>query len=124
MATWTGCLCLILTLSMAGSARPAITRTVASNPRGGTKEADDIKHLADAYRAARYFSVLKAVKIRGYQISLHRHDPLAATAFLTALGAARLLQYHYRPALDALLEAQDLAKRSNDPAALAAIALN
>ena len=102
MATWTGCLCLILTLWMAGSGRPAIDRTVASDPWWGTKEAHEIKSLAEGYRAARDFAAVEAVDQRGLERSLQRGDDRAAFTYLTGMGAARLLQYRYRDAFDAL----------------------
>jgi len=124
MATLTGCLCLILTLWMAGSSRPAINRTVASDPWWGTKEAREIESLADGYRAARNFAAVEAVDQRGYQRSLQRHDDRAEFVYLTGMGAARLLQYRYRDAFDALLRAREIALRLRDRVSLAAVAVN
>ncbi len=124
MATWGGCLCLILTLWMAGSGRPAIDRTVASDPWWGTKEARDIETLADGYRAARDFAAVEAVDQRGYQRSLQRRDDRAAFAYLTGMGAARLLQHRYRDAFEVLLRARQIALRLGDRASVAAVAVN
>src|ERR1700722_14242739 len=124
MATWTGCLCLILTLWMAGSSRPAIDRTVASDPWWGTKEAHEIASLADGYRAARNFAAVEAVDQRGYRRSLQRHDDRAAFTYLTGMGAARLLQYRYRDAFDALLRARGIALQLRDRVSVAAVAVN
>jgi len=118
------CLCLILTLWMAGSARPAISRTVESDPWWGTKEAVEVRKSADAFRADGNFAGVEAVDRRAYEFAVRRHDDRAAFVYLTGVGAARLVQHKYRPALDALLGARDLALRVADPVALGAVAIN
>lgn len=124
MATILGCLCLFLTLWMAGSTRPAVPWTVATDPWWGTQEALEIKRSAERLRGARDFVGAEAVDQRGYDRALERHDDCAAFAYLTGIGAARLLQFHYRTALDAFLGARDLAERARDPFAVGVSAVN
>src|SRR5277367_2100269 len=82
MATLSRCLCLFLTLWMAGSRRPAVPRTVASDPWWGTQEALEIRRSAEQLRGARDFAGAEAVYQRGYDIARKRHDDYAAFAFL------------------------------------------
>lgn len=87
MAAISGCLCLFLTLWMAGSKRPAVPWTVASDPWWGTQEAFEIKRAGERLRGA-------------------------------------LLQFHCWAALDAFLEARDLAACIGEPFGLSVSAVN
>ena len=124
MVTISRCLCLFLTLWMAGSRRPAVLRTVASDPWWGTQEAFEIKRAGERLRGARDFAGAEALDRRAYDLARQRHDDGAAFVYVTAMGAARLLQFHYRAALDAFLEARDLAARIGDPFALSVSSVN
>ena len=115
MVTISRCLCLFLTLWIAGSTRPAVRWTVASDPWWGTQEALEIKRSVERLRGARDFGGAEAVDRRGYDLARLRHDDCASFSFLTGIGAARLFQFHYRAALDAFLEARDMAQRCGDP---------
>jgi CHAT domain-containing protein len=124
MATISRCLCLFLTLWMAGSKRPAVPWTVASDPWWGTKEAFEIKRAGERLRGARDFAGAEALARRAYDSARQRHNDGAAFVYATAMGAAQLLQFHYRSALDSFLEARDLAARTGDPFALSVSAVN
>jgi CHAT domain-containing protein len=124
MATISRCLCLFLTLWMAGSKRPAVPWTVASDPWWGTQEAFEIKRAGERLRGARDFAGAEALDRRAYDSARQRHDGGAAFVYVTAIGAACLLQFHYRSALNAFLEARDLAARIGDPFALSVSAVN
>src|SRR5580658_4483113 len=118
MVTISRCLCLFLTLWMAGSKRPAVPWTVASDPWWGTQEAFEIKRAGERLRGARDLAGAEAVARRAYDSARQRHNDGAAFVYVTAMGAAQLLQFHYRSALDAFLEARELAARTGDPFAL------
>jgi hypothetical protein len=118
MATISRCLCLFLTLWMAGSKRPAVPWTVASDPWWGTQEAFEIKRAGERLRGARDFAGAEAIDRSAYDFARQRHDDGAAFVNVTAIGAARLFQFHYRSALNAFLEVRDLAARIGDPFAL------
>jgi len=124
MATISRCLCLFLTLWIAGSKRPVVPWTVASDPWWGTQEAFEIKRAGERLRGARDFAGAEALDHRAYDLARQRHDDGAAFVYATAMGAARLLQFHYRAALNAFLEARDLAARIGDPYALSVSAVN
>jgi CHAT domain-containing protein len=124
MATISRCLCLFLTLWMAGSKRPAVPWTVATDPWWGTQEALEIKRTVERLRGARDFAGAEAVDRRGYDLARLRHDDCASFSFLTGIGAARLFQFHYRAALDAFLGARALAQRCGDPYAVGVSAVN
>jgi CHAT domain-containing protein len=124
MATITRCLCLFLTLWMAGSKRPAVPWTVASDPWWGTEEALEIKRSVERLRGARDFAGAEAVDRRGYDLARLRHDDCASFSFLTGIGAARLFEFRYRAALDAFLGARDMAQRCGDPYAAGVSGVN
>jgi CHAT domain-containing protein len=124
LARVTWCLCLILTLLIAGSKRPVVARTVDSDPWWGTKEAREIRSAAEQFRAAKNFAAAEAVDLEGFDLARLHHNDSAAFVYLTAIGAARLLQFQYRPALEAFLQARELAEKIGDPAAQGIIAVN
>ncbi len=117
-------LCTILTLLIAGSRRPVVARTVDSGSWWGTKEAHDITHAAEQFRALRNFPAAEAADQRGYTLARERGDDAAATTFLTGVGVARLYQFQYRSALDAFLQARGLAEHAGDQTALGIIAVD
>jgi CHAT domain-containing protein len=124
MARGLWCLCLILTLSIAGSRRPAVARTIDADPWWGTEEAREIRKEAEQFRAAKNFAAAEAVDLRGYNLAVSRRDDAASFVYLTAIGGAQLYQYQYRSALDAFLLARDLAERLKDPVAQGIVAFN
>jgi CHAT domain-containing protein len=126
MAALPRCLCLILTLWMVGSRPPATIRigSTDSDPWWGTKEAREIRQAAERFRAARNFAAAEAADRHGLDLARQRHDDRAAFVYLASIGAGRLLQSQYRSALEALLEARDLAERANNPTELGAVAVN
>ncbi len=95
-----------------------------SDPWWGTKEAREIRQAAEQFRNARNFAAAEAADQRGLDLVRRRHNDRAAFVYLTSIGATRLLQSHYRAALEVLLEARDLAERAGDPAELGGIAVN
>src|ERR1700691_1642394 len=109
MATISRCLCLFLTLWMAGSKRPAVPWTVASDPWWGTQETFEIKRAGERLRCTRDFAGAEALDRCASDRARQRHDDRAAFAYVTAMGAARLLQFHFRSPLNASLEASGLA---------------
>src|ERR1044071_2515574 len=124
MARYVWCLCLILTLSTAGSTRPAVARTVDSHPRWVTKEAQEIKAAAERFRAEHKYREAEAVDLHAYARARELHNDAAAFTYLTAAGAAQLIQFKYRPALESFLGAKELAARVGDPVAQGIIAIN
>jgi CHAT domain-containing protein len=124
MARFVWCLCLILTLLIAGSRRPVVARTLDSDPWWGTEEAVEIQHAAEHFRAVRNFSAAEAVDRRGYELARARRDDAGASKFLIAIGVARLYQFQYGAALEAYLQARDLAERAGDGVTQGIIAVN
>ena len=120
------CLCLILALLMVGSRPSAIigTGSMDSDPWWGTKEAHEIRRAAEQSRAVRNFAAAETADQRGLALARRRHDDRAAFVYLASIGAVRLEQSQYRAALEALLEARDLAERTNDATELGAISVN
>src|SRR5262249_47008465 len=119
-------LCLILTLWMAGSRPSAAIRNGSpeSDPWWGTKDAQEIKRAADRARQAGDFAAAESLILRGYELAIRRGAPLSEVRYLMYAGAVRILQYHYRDALDALLRAERLANSIGDRLDLGAISGN
>src|SRR5262245_61776491 len=120
------CLCLILTLWMAGSRPSAAIRNGSpeSDPWWGTKDAREIKRATATARQAGDFAAVEAAALRGYELAVRDHALLPAVRYLIYIGGARLLQYHYRGALDAFLRAEKLANSIGDRLDSGAIAGN
>src|SRR5580700_5659038 len=99
MVTISRCLCLFLTLWMAGSKRPAVPWTVASDPWWGTQETFEIKRAGERFRGARGFAGAEVLDRRAYNRACQRHDDCAAFLHVTAIEAL-LLEFHYRSAVN------------------------
>src|SRR5579864_1137795 len=124
MASWARYLCLFLTLWMAGSRRPAITRVVDDDPWWGTKDAVEAKHQADEFRIAGDYAALEGLERRNYARAREQGDEGAALRYLIGAGASQLLESHFRSAIQTFLKARELAARLRATAETAAIAVN
>jgi len=126
MGTFIRCLCMILTLSMAGSRPTAAIRngTFESDPWWGTREAQEIRRAFDESRKSGDFVSLERAAQRASDLALRRQALIPAARYLIYLGGARMALFHYRAALDAFLKARDLADRAGDRFDSAAIAGN
>ncbi len=126
MGTVARCLCLILTLSMAGS-RPSAgfwSGSPDSDPWWGTQDAKDIKRALERFRYSGDYVALERSAERGYRLALDFGSRVPAVRYLINAGSARMLQYRYRAALEAYLEAQKLAASIHDDVDEGAILTN
>jgi CHAT domain-containing protein len=125
MAALRWCICLILTLWMAGSRPPAavLPRSPDSSLWWG-QESKSLNVAALKLRRAGKLDSAEALYRQGYREALGRGDPLAAVRFLISAGGCQLLAFHYRDALATFLEARSLARRIGDYDDLGAIAVN
>ena len=126
MAALPRCLCLILTLWMV-SLRPAATLRTGSNDASlewRTKEIPRISSAAQQYRVAGNFAAAEALYQQGYQQAQLHHDGATTVLYLTAVATCRMMQFHYRAALEAYLQAKQLAKAVGDRLNLGAILSN
>lgn len=126
MGTLPRCLCLILTLLIAGLRPSAGVRggSQESDPWWGTKDAIQIRLAFERARNNRDFAALEIEAERAEKLALLRHARLPAVRYLINLGAARLAQFRYRKALDAFLEARRMAGEIGDTPDQAAVEVN
>ncbi len=125
MAAFGRCLCLILTLWMAGSRSPTVIppRSPDSSPwwdQASLKIQQDALRL----RKAGDFRAADALYLEGYREAVRRGDRLASVRYLMSAGGCELLALQYRAALGSFLHARDLATTVEDHADLGAIAVN
>lgn len=126
MGTLPRCLCLILTIWMAGSRPSAGLRNGSpeSDRWWGTKDAQRIRSVIAQARASGDFSTLEQAAAEGSTLALRRNARLPAVRYLINLGGARIARFRYRAALEALSRARDLAESIGDREDAAAAALN
>jgi CHAT domain-containing protein len=119
-------LCLILTLWIVSS-RPSAAFRVGSYDSSllqGAKEDQNFEAAAKRYRVAGEFPRAEALYYKAYVLAQQRHDPHATILYLDAWASCRRMQFQYRSALKAYLEARDLAQSIGDGLNLGAILLN
>src|SRR5437763_8704895 len=107
MAAFGRCLCLILTLWMAGSRTPTVIppRSPESSP-WWDQASLQIQQEALRLRKAGDFRAAEALYQQGYEEAVRRGDRLAAVRYLMSAGGCQLLAYHYRAALASFLKAR------------------
>lgn len=120
------CLCLILTLCMAGSRSPAamVTGVPYSGRWWGSEASQKIRSQGWRYWSARNWSAAEQLYQQGYQEALRRHDMAAAERYLSSVAGCRFAQFRYRDALDLYLQARAMARTRGDREELSAIAFN
>ncbi len=109
------------------SLRPAATFRAGSNDAGfawGPKEILKVSTTALEYRVAGNFAAAENEYQEGYRQAQRHHDSATASLYLTAVGTCRLMQFHYRAALESYLEAKQIAQKAGDRLNLGAIASN
>ncbi len=109
------------------SLRPAATLRTGSNDASlewRTKEIPRISSAAQQYRVAGNFAAAEALYQQGYQQAQLHHDGATTVLYLTAVATCRMMQFHYRAALEAYLQAKQLAQGVGDRLNLGAILSN
>src|SRR5713101_6270497 len=119
------CLCLILTLWMVGSSPGAAVRTGSpySSSWWGSQASLPIQEAATRYRRAGDFEAAERLYQQGYE-QARRHDTYAMVRYLASIGGCRMALFRYRSALQALIEARNLAASIGDREDSGAIAGN
>src|SRR5258708_12028644 len=125
MAAFGRCLCLILTLWMAGSSPPTVIppRSPDSSPwwdQASLKIQQDAVRL----RKAGDFRAADALYLEGYREAVRRGDQLASVRYLMSAGGCELLAFQYRAALATFLRPPALPPTPRDHPDLAPIPLN
>ena len=116
MGTVARCLCLILTLLIAGSRPSAGVRngTPESDPWWGTQDAKNIRRAIEQARASGDYSAVEQAAQKGYDLAMQAHARLPAVRYLTNAGAARSAMFRYRSAMEAYVAARRLAQTIGD----------
>jgi CHAT domain-containing protein len=111
---------------MVGSRQSAAIRTRSSDqdPWWGTKDALDIQRSAQRARQTGDLAAAERIYQYGLNLARRRHVTGAMIRYLAAIGSCRLLDFQYRGALDALMEARGMAQSSGDAFDYAAISFN
>ena len=89
-----------------------------------TKDFAEFTKAVHARRTAGDFAGLESVYRRGYQRARELGNGPAQISYLSNLGTARWLSRRYAPALEAYMQAAELAERAGDWSALGGIAVN
>jgi len=117
---------LVLTVSMAATRPSSAIRAGSpdSSQWWDTKYFVEFTRAARACRAAGDFAGLESVYSQGYERAKQLSNVSAQISYLSNLGTTRMLVLHYDTALQAYLEASDLAERIGDWSATGGIAAN
>jgi CHAT domain-containing protein len=126
MARFFLCLCLVLTLWMGGSRRPAAIGSGSLRPGSlwGTRESQQIARQAARLCAAGDYAAAEFLYDQQLRIARERRDPVATVRFLLGAGGVRVWRRHYQAALAALAEARRIAQSIGDRLDLGAIDIN
>ena len=117
-------ICLILTLSMAGSESPALVPRSPASSHYWDQASIPIQEQALRLRRAGDFRAAEQLYRQGYAEAARQHDDLAQVRFLMSVGGCQLGQYHYQDALSTFLQARELATGIGDWQDAGAIAGN
>ncbi len=126
MATVSRCFYLILALVMVGSRpMPAIRNGPYDlSPRPPVKEVMSILQAAQRCREAGDFTGAEKLYLQGYAKGIAHGDSRAAVRALTSAANCRVAQFNYRAALQAYLQAKDLATSIGDRLDLGGLEVN
>ena len=117
-------LCLILTLSMAGSGSPALAPRSPASSSWWDQASIPIQEKALRLRRSGDFGAAEQLYRQGYDEAVRLGDKLAQVRFLISVGGCQFGQYGYQAALSTFLQARELATAIGDREDLAGIAGN
>jgi len=126
MGALTRCLCLVLTLVMAGSRAGTAIKTGASSPRSPWGP-DELRALnLQAFQAAQRGDYVSSGRLyqTGYSLALRVRNDWAALRFLLGIAGSQLGRFEYTAALDTYLSAVPLSEQLRDSKSLALIRYN
>src|SRR5579864_8379153 len=126
MATVSRCRCLILALGMVGSRSIAVIRTGSHDlsSQRAAKEVQSVLRAAQRCREAGDFASAEKLYLQGYAEAMLHRDRRTAVLCLSGAANCRVVRFHYRAALEAYLQAKDLALSIGDRLDLGGLEVN